>query len=1190
VSVTRQRRAASPVRSPSSGESSGGSIGYSSGGSIGYNSSGNLRQRHVSPLRARIDDRLTTTSPSASLLEDVDPVPPRAPRSFTTLPRRVVHTGMVERPLATEPLLDVGWHVATDRLQLEVAFIAEGNRQRVLLTRQGEVYLLPYQKYHFGFSIDRRGRKPRVIYASKRLFHGERIHTAVCGPSGSAFITDSFTLFLWGDFLFDNYPLPRLVHFSSVFRSVYRVTQVAVGSGHVVILARAGGASHVITMGNNHKGQLGIGSASEISIQQRNEPTLVNALTGHDVVWVAARDNRSAVVTADGHLYAWGENLSAHSMARLVQDRAFLSNPGSVRVRQRLLRDCPSILGFENKILDEVSKPSLVEFGGVRRVWFAQDCVFCLTVEGFLYVAGHSSVGLLGLGRQCTSVRGFQQIILPTQVVSFSCGDTHATVATAGGALFAWGKLDKQDFDTPTLVDLEGNTAFRCFSGPRTCYHLLQLEPFAGGLNDARLQALQYHDQHPSVAAVGIPQLPRVLALTGQYLLRSLEKVRERELLDPADPDTNTDSPPRWWWTEDANAVRRKGSHLMAMWANGKEPRLNDLSWVTPMVVFYVFDCYAQRLGATVLPLAELSRLYSSELPRVHLVYRYASVLAELPSFSKDTLRFVLRVLEAISVSDHFAAFSPLMLSQRFGPLFEDQQGLDTRNVSIQTPLFQSLLVHAPLLTMPLVHNLLVVAMLFGKLHATSPESEHTRLYEFLNALVTLMPTLTVVAEKINFSLGFASLCLIDRPIRQLRTASSENHSTSGTTAGGVPPSTDSTPLASQSHSTTATSGAGQSDAAATPSNLFSLPSTRCTTGSTSVPTRSGFSLVTPASSVEQRELKSPIYTLRAVEDAPPLSSVDDQALARTAALRSSFMRTDSRLQRLRLQERPSSPQHTTSAIFAMLERSKSAPHTVRRSSRAGALTLVTLPHAVGASSIAHRSAAPSAPSAHAAPSPADEDRSSLLGSFSTPSLRSSLAAKPLLSVFRVARRTQQPRRRFLAPMQDLSALFMAVPKVNVESASRTLQYPPSFTSLIAPLLRLVRNAEELKLNVVEQVAIVVRLTRCLLFYDITVCGLIFLEKSLRLDGSDTSRKCRQYVSELLATVKLPLAKSWQKEVAQLLLRILPLAHEAITSKKVVYGVDDLQHELQAVQASIEGLKLETRFIKFLEVTFPKRF
>ena len=206
------------------------------------------------------------------------------------------------------------------------------------------------------------------------------------------------------------------------------VLQVAAGSGHTMCVTKPG---HVFACGSNHVGQLGVGNTTD-----RLVPTLVTGqLQGKLAIYVAAGDDHTLCITANGSLSAWGSN-------------------------------CRGQLGME--IGDTVNRwvPMLVtglQGRDVIGVAAGKHHTICTTADGCAFTWGESMFGALGLGvdkarkHVPTQVKGELQ---SQAIVQVAAGENHSACVTGDGSVYTWGNnaqgqlgvVHVRNVGLPTLV------------------------------------------------------------------------------------------------------------------------------------------------------------------------------------------------------------------------------------------------------------------------------------------------------------------------------------------------------------------------------------------------------------------------------------------------------------------------------------------------------------------------------------------------------------------------------------------------------------------------------------------------------------------------------------------------------------------------------------------------------------------
>ncbi|XP_036391381.1 secretion-regulating guanine nucleotide exchange factor isoform X1 [Megalops cyprinoides] len=213
------------------------------------------------------------------------------------------------------------------------------------------------------------------------------------------------------------------------------VHQVSCGWDFTLILTDDG---QVLSCGSNAYGQLGLphiaGHAAEpLHIQTLTEP----------VISVAAGLRHSLAVTGSGHVYQWGTGLSSQAKRAL--------SPHPVPAHLVSMEPCP-VPG-----LDHVT-PCKVAAG-------ASHCV-CLTAAGDLFVWGSNKQGQLGntgtfipqpMLLDCTVMGG-------ETVTEIWSGWTHLVAKTDSGRVFSWGRSNYGQLGRPVL----GSQSSRLESGNPT--------------------------------------------------------------------------------------------------------------------------------------------------------------------------------------------------------------------------------------------------------------------------------------------------------------------------------------------------------------------------------------------------------------------------------------------------------------------------------------------------------------------------------------------------------------------------------------------------------------------------------------------------------------------------------------------------------------------------------------------------
>lgn len=125
---------------------------------------------------------------------------------------------------------------------------------------------------------------------------------AAAGGGSSAAVTQDGTVYTWGNNLQgqlgDGGAGPNVVSTPSVLSTVPGCAAVAVGSTHMIALARDG---TVWAWGTNESGQLGLGTTSNLET-----PTQVPGLS--DIVAIDAGTTFNLALASDGRVWSWGLN------------------------------------------------------------------------------------------------------------------------------------------------------------------------------------------------------------------------------------------------------------------------------------------------------------------------------------------------------------------------------------------------------------------------------------------------------------------------------------------------------------------------------------------------------------------------------------------------------------------------------------------------------------------------------------------------------------------------------------------------------------------------------------------------------------------------------------------------------------------------------------------------------------------
>jgi alpha-tubulin suppressor-like RCC1 family protein len=229
-----------------------------------------------------------------------------------------------------------------------------------------------------------------------------------------------------------------------------RVTEIAVGTDHVLALTRRG---DVLAWGRNHRGQVGTGTT-----ESQLRPERVRGLHGR-VTALGAGDAVSAVVTADGAVTSWGRNGSGQLAVTADRHGHDLLEP----VRARLPRGTEAVAvdagrrhlvvltrngTLLNYGVDARGKQAPVRvalspaWGRVRSISAGDDHTLAVTSRGYLLAWGANSSGQLGTGRAGDRLAPVR-VTLPRargRVVRVLAGARHGVAVTSASEVYTWGE------------------------------------------------------------------------------------------------------------------------------------------------------------------------------------------------------------------------------------------------------------------------------------------------------------------------------------------------------------------------------------------------------------------------------------------------------------------------------------------------------------------------------------------------------------------------------------------------------------------------------------------------------------------------------------------------------------------------------------------------------------------------------
>ncbi|KAH9709350.1 hypothetical protein KPL70_013142 [Citrus sinensis] len=163
--------------------------------------------------------------------------------------------------------------------------------------------------------------------------HGYTITHISAGWNHSGFVSDSGCLFTCGDGTFGQLGHGDYrSHSSPVKVSSFvnkNVHQIACGMRHSLVLLKDCLGNQVYGFGSGKRGQLGV---SKDRIRSVSLPQVTIGLDGIEIVGISANGDRSAALSAEGHLYTWGRGFNSTSDVNCPQ-----SLPSSLSFSQAAL-------------------------------------------------------------------------------------------------------------------------------------------------------------------------------------------------------------------------------------------------------------------------------------------------------------------------------------------------------------------------------------------------------------------------------------------------------------------------------------------------------------------------------------------------------------------------------------------------------------------------------------------------------------------------------------------------------------------------------------------------------------------------------------------------------------------------------------------------------------------------------------
>ncbi|GLI65760.1 hypothetical protein VaNZ11_009375 [Volvox africanus] len=205
-----------------------------------------------------------------------------------------------------------------------------------------------------------------------------------------------------------------------------RVVRLAVGANHALMLSGSGG---VFAVGQGSFGALGQG---EGLLENRSTPVPVLPLMPLGVVQVAAGENHSAALTADGRLYTWGRGKYGQ-----LGHGDWGNRPRPVQVASlRGIRTKQVSCGADHTLVLAEAEAETEGKGGTG----GADSSAC---RSLVYSFGRGTWGATGLGSTDNTCRPSRVQGLESQdVVQVSAGSRHSLALSASHQVFAFGNND----------------------------------------------------------------------------------------------------------------------------------------------------------------------------------------------------------------------------------------------------------------------------------------------------------------------------------------------------------------------------------------------------------------------------------------------------------------------------------------------------------------------------------------------------------------------------------------------------------------------------------------------------------------------------------------------------------------------------------------------------------------------------
>ncbi|GFG40937.1 hypothetical protein Cfor_04032 [Coptotermes formosanus] len=284
--------------------------------------------------------------------------------------------------------------------------IACGSYHTVIVTGDGEVYTCGSND-HGQLGHEKSHKKPAKVDSLSQY----SITRASCGSDHTLVINEWGQVFSWGSDSYgqlgtgsdENNDVQLNLKMIKALATTF-VIQITCGHNHNLALTQNGA---LYAWGCNSYGQLGIGSQSK----QQQKPTLVSALAGIPIAFIACGGNHSFAVSRSGAVYGWGKNCFGQLGLSDDKDRSF-----------------PSQL----KTLRSIK---------VKYIACGEDFSVFLTKDGGVFTCGAGMYGQLGHGSMSNEFLPRKILeLMGSTVTQVSCGRRHTLAfVPSRGRVYAFG-------------------------------------------------------------------------------------------------------------------------------------------------------------------------------------------------------------------------------------------------------------------------------------------------------------------------------------------------------------------------------------------------------------------------------------------------------------------------------------------------------------------------------------------------------------------------------------------------------------------------------------------------------------------------------------------------------------------------------------------------------------------------------